>query len=282
MNAVLTSVASRSPEVEIFDVQAGSWNEPLSAYLAKPVGAKPKSLPAILLCHGAGVASSRQSVAEQWAQDGFLVLDFNAHGLPNGQPQDFYRDLYKSELARYYLNGVQSRETTYFRELYLRMLRGLDVLTAQPEWDGEILVAFGRSKGGAQAIAAAGLDPRVTFLAAQISALCDHTGFAVGRINGWPKWIPSDAEGKPDPAAIEASRYYDGVNFAAKTKADAFFTVGFIDMSCPPTGVYAAYNQITGEKEMMDQYRLGHRTSPEADAGARSAVLAHVVKQTTP
>lgn len=275
-NAVLTPVEARTAGVEVFDVQAASWKGAMSGYLAKPVGAKPKSLPAILLCHGAGVASSRQSIVEDWAQDGFLALDFNAHGLPNGKPREFYAALYKGELAKYYLSGVTSREATFFRELYLRMLRALDVLTAQPEWDGKILVAFGRSQGGAQAIAAAGLDPRVTFLAAQIPALCDHSGFTVSRINGWPKWIPFDAEGKPDAAAAEAARYYDGMNFAARTKADAFFTIGFIDVSCPPTGVYATYNQLTGNKDMLDQYHLGHRTSPEADAAARSAVLSHV------
>ncbi len=36
--------------------------------------------------------------------------------------------------------------------------------------------------------------------------------------------------------------YFDGVNFAARAKAQALFSVGLMDMVCPPSTVYAAYN----------------------------------------
>jgi cephalosporin-C deacetylase-like acetyl esterase len=274
-NVRLTPVKSAVAGVECFDVQAECLGAPMSGYLARPVGAAPGSLPAIVLCHGAGVASSRLAVAAQWAKDGFIALDFNAHGLPNGQPQDFYKDLYAGELKQYYLKGPNSRETIFFHELFLRLARAIDVVTARPEWDGKILVVNGRSQGGGQAIAAAGLDPRVTFFAAQIPAMCDHTGVMAGRINGWPKIVPM-TDGKPDALALQASRYFDGVNFAARTKADAFFTVGFIDISCPPSSVYAAYNAIRGKKAIVDNFRSGHIATAEGDEQVRGTILAHV------
>jgi cephalosporin-C deacetylase len=49
---------------------------------------------------------------------------------------------------------------------YSDQIRAIDVLTEQPEWDGRTVAVFGISQGGFQAIAAAGLDPRVTFFAA--------------------------------------------------------------------------------------------------------------------
>jgi hypothetical protein len=67
-----------------------------------------------------------------------------------------------------------------------------------------------------------------------------------------------------------------GTNFAQRTKAGAFFSAVFIDPSCPPTGVYASYNQISGPKNILDQYLLGHHPSAEADDGSREAVLRHV------
>lgn len=274
----LTPVKSPIEGVEVFDVQAGCIGKPMSGYLARPIGAKPESLPAIVLCHGAGVYTSRLSVAAQWAKDGFIALDFNAHGLPNAQPREFYADLYQGELEKYFLKNPESRENIFFLELFTRLMRAMDVLTVQPEWDGKILVANGRSQGGGQAIAAAGLDPRVTFFAAQIPAMCDHTGVAAGRINGWPKLVPM-SDGKPNEKSLQAVRYFDGVNFAARTEADAFFTVGFIDVSCPPTGVYAAYNAIRGEKKIENYFNSGHIATPEADAAVRDAVLAHVSKQ---
>ncbi len=150
-----------------------------------------------------------------------------------------------------------------------------DVLTSQPEWDGNELVAEGRSQGGGQAIAAAGLDPRVTFFAAQIPAMCDHTGMVVGRISGWPRLV-SVTGGKPDEKSLQAARYFDAVNFARLTKAGAFFTVGFIDVVCQPTSVYAAYNAVAGAKEIADHFHTGHIVKPEADAATKAAILAHV------
>lgn len=272
LNIKLTPVKSPVVGVEVFDVQADCIGKPMSGYLARPAGAAALSLPAIVLCHGAGVASSRLKIAAEWAKEGFLALDFNAHGLPNGQPSEFYANLYKGELEKYYLKNPESRDTIFFLGLYTRLMRAIDVLAAQPEWDGKILVANGRSQGGGQSIAAAGLDPRVTFFAAEIPAMCDHTGVMAGRINGWPKLVPM-TDGKPDEKSLQAARYFDGVNFAARTKAPSFFTVGFIDISCPPSSVYAAYNAISGKKNIVNNFQSGHISTPEADNAVKASIL---------
>jgi len=272
LNIKLTPVKSPVVGVEVFDVQADCIGKPMSGYLARPAGAAALSLPAIVLCHGAGVASSRLKIAAEWAKEGFLALDFNAHGLPNGQPSEFYANLYKGELEKYYLKNPESRDTIFFLGLYTRLMRAIDVLASQSEWDGKILVANGRSQGGGQSIAAAGLDPRVTFFAAEIPAMCDHTGVMAGRINGWPKLVPM-SDGKPDEKSIQAARYFDGVNFAARTKAPAFFTVGFIDISCPPSSVYAAYNAISGKKNIVNNFQSGHISTPEADNAVKASIL---------
>jgi cephalosporin-C deacetylase len=280
LNVRLTPVKSPVAGVECFDLQGDGLGGPLSGYLARPVGAKTNRLPAIVLTHGAGVASSRLSVAAQWAADGFIAIDFNAHGLPNGKPQDFYKNLSRGELKEYYKKGCETRDEFFFHTLFLRLQRAMDVATAQPEWNGKTLIVCGRSQGGGQAIVAGGLDPRVTFIAAQIPALCDHTGIVAGRINGWPHLIPNDAK-KPDEKILQTARYYDAVNFAARTHAQAFFTVGFIDITCPPTGVYAAYNQLPAKKNILNQVHTGHASSREADEAVRRAALAHL-KQVKP
>lgn len=272
LNIKLTPVKSPVVGVEVFDVQADCIGKPMSGYLARPAGAAALSLPAIVLCHGVGVASSRLIIAAEWAKEGFLALDFNAHGLPNGQPSEFYANLYKGEFEKYYLKNPESRDTIFFLGLYTRLMRAIDVLAAQPEWDGKILVANGRSQGGGQSIAAAGLDPRVTFFAAEIPGMCDHTGVMAGRINGWPKLVPM-TDGKPDEKSLQAARYFDGVNFAARTKAPSFFTVGFIDISCPPSSVYAAYNAISGKKNIVNNFQSGHISTPEADNAVKASIL---------
>ena len=274
----LISVKASLPAVESFDLTAPAHGLQISCYLSKPVGAKPRSLPIILTVHGAGVSDSSLGGSAGWASKGFLAMDMNAHGLPNGKPRQYYADLYAGPMKGYRFEQRSDREKAYFTGMMLRLVRAIDVLTAQPEWDGKHVVVSGTSQGGDQAIAAAGLDARVTFFAAGVPAGCDHSGMLVGRIAGWPKIVPVE-EGKPDMAVIEAARYVDCMNFATRTKAaGAYFTVGFIDGTCPPTSVYAAYNQLTIPKEIYDDIPSGHSHSQAARDGMTKAVMRHVGK----
>ncbi len=275
-NLRLTPVKSPVEGVECFEVQADTGvGRGLSGYLARPAGARAKSLPGIVLAHGSGVTTSRLPIAAKWAKDGFVALDFNANGLPNGQPREFYAALQAGELKEYYLQGRESRDTMYLRGIFFRLLRAIDTLAAQPEWDGRRLVALGRSQGGGQAIAAGGLDPRVNYVSAEIPTFCDHTGIARNRINGWPRIIPNGTP-TPDPNVVEAVRYYDSVNFAPRIRAQTFFTVGFIDHICPPTGIYAAFNQLTAKKEIWNHLDTGHVSRADYEARVRDEVLAYV------
>jgi cephalosporin-C deacetylase len=274
----LISVKAPLPGVESFDLTAPAHGLQISGYMSKPVGAKPRSLPIILTVHGAGVSDSSLGGSAGWASKGFLAMDMNAHGLPNGKPRQYYADLYAGPMKGYRFEQRSDREKAYFTGMMLRLVRAIDVLTAQPEWDGKHVVVSGTSQGGYQAIAAAGLDARVTFFAAGVPAGCDHSGMLVGRIAGWPKIVPVE-EGKSDMAVIEAARYVDCMNFATRTKAaGAYFTVGFIDGTCPPTSVYAAYNQLTIPKEIYDDIPSGHSHSQAARDGMTKAVLRHVGK----
>lgn len=232
------------------------------AYMARPINAAPNSLPAMILFHGAGVTSSRLSEVIRWAKEGVCVIDFNVHGLPNGQAPSFYKELYDGPLKQYYLKGIESRDSLFFHSMILRVMRAIEIITIQPEWDDKNLIAFGRSQGGGQAIIAAGIDSRVNLLCAEIPALCDHTGNVVNRVNGWPK-LMGNGESYPKEA-LRVVPYVDAVNFAERTNAKSYITVGFIDLSCPPTSVYAMYNQLKGEKSILNIYDKGHVTSPES------------------
>jgi cephalosporin-C deacetylase len=274
----LVSVKSPAKDVESFDVTAPALGLQISGYMSKPVGAKPKSLPIILTVHGAGVSDSSLGGSAGWASRGFVAMDMNAHGLPNGKPKEFYADLYAGPMKDYRYENRNDREKAYFTGMMLRLVRALDVLTAQPEWDGKHVVVSGTSQGGYQALVAGGLDPRVTFIAAGVPAGCDHSGMLANRIAGWPKIVPV-VDGKPDPVVLEAFRYLDCMNFAARTKAaGAYLTVGFIDTTCPPTSVYAAYNQLNIPKEIYNDIPSGHAHSQAARDGMTKAVLKHVGK----
>ncbi|MEO2027954.1 MAG: acetylxylan esterase, partial [Fuerstiella sp.] len=273
----LSSVEHSDASIECYDVQAPCLGgAPVSGYFAKPKVAAAKSLPAILWVHGAGVRGSSLGNAVKGAQAGMLSMDINAHGIPNGKPGSFYAQLSAGSLKNYRYAGRESRDTSYFRGMYLRIVRAIDFLTAQPEWDGKHVVVIGHSQGGGQSLVAGGIDERVTMIAPGVPAICDHSGQAAGRINGWPKLVPNGPDGKPDPQILEASRYVDAVNFAARCKADAIMSVGFIDAVCPPSSCYAAYNVLSGRKSVINEPLMGHAAPAHIQQAFFARVLQHV------
>ena len=42
------------------------------------------------------------------------------------------------------------------------------------------------------------------------------------------------------------------MNFATRVRCPGIVTVGFIDATCPPTSVYAAYNTLPGPKQIFN------------------------------
>ncbi len=263
--------------LEAFDlkIQCEKGGPPVSGYFAKPENAAPKSLPAVLWVHGAGVRGSSLNNAVKGARESFLSMDINAHGIPNGKPKKFYDDLKAGDLKGYTHFGKESRDEIYFRGMFVRMLRAIDYLTSRLEWDGRVMAVIGHSQGGFQALVAGGLDERVTFIGSGVPAGCDHTGMKANRISGWPKIVPL-VDGKPDPKVLEAARYVDAVNFARRCKADAIVSVGFIDRTCPPTSVYAAYNVLQGEKKMINKPKMGHAAPAPIAKQFWEALEAHV------
>ena len=140
--------------------------------------------PALLSVPGAGVRPYR-GLAEI-AGRGLITFQIGIHGIPVIQPQEVYDSLARGGLSGYPTFGLDSRERYYYRRVYTGTLRANDFLTSLPQWDGRNLGVTGGSQGGALAIVTAGLDRRVTRLAAYYPALSDVTGYLHGRAGGWP------------------------------------------------------------------------------------------------
>ncbi len=305
-NLKITPLAFDEEGVEFFDIKADlPGGKKLSAVLAVPKGAKAASLPAMVTCHGAGVRSSygmsRGANSHpvwspaRWAKKGILALDFNALGLENFREHGYYDSLVKGKYRNYYNDTPDSRDTIFFRELYLRLMRAIEVVCSRLEWDGRTLIVGGRSQGGGQAIAAAGLCEKVTMIFSHIPAICDLGGMKASRAVGWPGGLCIDKKyaslsnsekmaytgSKWNESAVEAARYVDAANFAKNINCEVFMSVGFCDVVCPPTTCFAAFNNIPSKnKTMLNCVNIGHTSSApdakDADARAERAVMAHI------
>ena len=218
--------------------------------------------PALLSVPGAGIRPYRG--LPELAGRGLITFQIGIHGIPVIQPQEVYDSL-AGGLGAYPTFGLDSRERYYYRRVYAGTVRANDFLTSLPQWDGRNLGVTGGSQGGALAIVTAGLDRRVTRLAAYYPALSDVTGYLEGRAGGWPHMFRA-TEGPNvhrDASKITTMRYYDVVNFARRVTAPGLYSWGFNDETCPPTSMYASYNVITAPKRLMLAYDTGHRTTQE-------------------
>jgi len=240
--------------------------KPARGYLAKPASAKPGTLPIVLNLHAAGVAGSwclsRPELAMSYAKmgNGAICFDLNAHGMLNGQPASYYQDLENNELKGYQQFGFDGTREIYFKAMYLRLLRTLDYLTSLPEWDGKRILVVGESQGGGQALAAAGLDPRVTAAIVTVPALCDWGGAVTNRRGGWP--VPNAVN---IPAKVlKITPYLDVAHILKGSKATLVAEIGLIDPVCPAAGIYSAINQAKGNKILLPVPYRDHHVSQTA------------------
>ena len=240
--------------------------KPARGYFVKPEDAKPGTLPIVLYLHAAGVSPrwcrSDPGNAMRYAKlgKGALSFDLNAHGMLNGQPDAYYTDLENGELKNYATIGLENRDDMYFRGMYLRLLRTIDFLTRQPEWDGKRILVIGESQGGGQALAAAGLDSRVSAAVVTVPAMCDWGGTLVGRRGSFPyPFSTKNDRGK----MLATVPYFDVAHILKGSKATIVAEIGLIDFTCPCSAVYAALNQAEGEKYIFTvPYRAHHFTQP--------------------
>lgn len=237
---------------QAFDVEINAPGpRPARGILAKPIGAAKGSLPIIVTLRAAGVkgiwcrSDLKHCVAQAKRGGGALSFDLNAHGILNHQDESYYEDLEKGPLKGYYNHGVESRDDYYFGYMYLRMLRAIEFLTQQPEWDGERILVVGESQGGGQSLAAAGLDPRVSAAVVTVPAMCDWGAPLVGRKGGWPQ--PLETHGVHNTEVLEATPYFDAAHLLKNSRATIVCEIGLTDQVCSSTSIYAALNQAKGE-----------------------------------
>ena len=266
---------------QCFDMELNCTGpKPVRGYFARPSSAAPKSLPIIIYFHAAGVygdwCRSKPEIALRYAKmgNGSLAFDLNAHGMLNGQSDSYYLDLEDNELKNYAQTGLENRETVYFRGMYLRLIRTLDYLTSMPEWDGKRILVIGESQGGGQALAAAGLDKRVSAVIATVPAMCDWGGSLVGRKGCWP--YPFETK-NDQSKMVSALPYFDAAHLLKGSKATILAEIGLIDMTCPSSAIYAALNQARGKKIIFAvPYRAHHMTQPQYKTTWETNVLNQV------
>jgi cephalosporin-C deacetylase-like acetyl esterase len=265
----LTPAAKLSNDaVEVFYLRYrmfSNWAGPgyFHGVLSVPRGAGP--YPVVLYVPGAGVRPYFGQTA--MARKGVITLELGVHGIALDYPRELYQELDRGVLDEYNRFNLDDRNRYYYRRIYLGVMRGADYLAGHPKWNGKQFIVTGGSQGGQLSLMLAGIDKRVTGVAAAYPAYSDVTGYLSGRAGGWPGLFRPTAEGGRMDEPVEPKRittgYYDSVNFARRIRVPGHYFMGFNDTVTPPTSVYAAFNTVSAPRRIVIAPEQGHKTSAQ-------------------
>ena len=234
----------------------------MQGYLTMPRGAGP--FPVVLCPPGAG--SQKIYPSDYFPKLGCIYMKIEIHDNDQLMADDAYNEMRQKKCDGYMRRGMASRDTYYYKDVYVGCARALDFLCSLPEWDGKNAIVTGGSQGGALTIITAALNEKATVCAPFYPALCDLTGFLHHRAGGWPKFFSGfykDGQTDiPQEQAVATLQYYDVVNFARQLTIPTFMSWGYSDDTCSPTSVWAAWNEIAAPKEKDITPSSGHWRFP--------------------
>ncbi len=256
LNARFAPVDFGLRTLEVYDVTyAGFGGQDIKGWLLLPRGQSGK-LPCVVeyIGYGGGRASPYNWLT--WPAAGFatLVMDTRGQGsswshgdTPDPEPADS-----NPHHPGFMTRGILNPKAYYYRRVFADAVRAVETAQSHPAVDASRIAVTGGSQGGGITLAAAGLCPDVKVAMPDVPFLC-HFRRAMSISDSYPYHeIVNYLKVHRDliEPAFKTLAYFDGMNFAARAKAQSLFSVGLMDDTCPPSTVYAAYNHYAGPKQI--------------------------------
>lgn len=242
--------------VTIYDVAfSGYAGDRVSAWLVTPrVFDGP--LPAVVEFVGYGGGRDLPGSSLWWASAGYahLVMDSRGQGAGWGGGGDTADPHGGGPTAPGVMTkGIEHPDTYYYRRLMTDSVRAVDAVRALPDVAVDSVSVQGISQGGGLTLAVAGLVPDLVAVMPDVPFLCHYRrAVDVSETNPYAEIIRYlSVRRQAVDQTFATLSYFDGVNFAKRANAPAYFSVALLDVTCPPSTVYAAYNHYAAEKEMI-------------------------------
>jgi len=242
--------------IEAFDVTfPGFGGQPIKGWLLLP-RQRSGVLPGVVEFIGYGGGRGFPLDWLGWSSAGYahLVMDTRGQGSVwrQGDTPDPEPEGSNPHLPGFMTRGILDPRTYYYRRVFTDGVRAVEALKSHPAVDAGRMAVTGGSQGGGITLAVGGLEPGVAVVMPDVPFLC-HYRRATELVDSEPYHeITRYCKIHRDKIerVFNTLAYFDGVNFAARCRAQALFSVGLMDQTCPPSTVFAAYNYFAGPKEI--------------------------------
>lgn len=245
---------------EVFDLTyAGFGGHPVRAWFILPRGAT-GPLPLVVRYIGYGGGRSLPYDHLVWPAAGYahLVMDTRGQGSawsPGDTPDPVGSD---PASPGFMTRGILSRDSYYYRRVYTDAVRAIEAGRSHPAVDPDRVAVVGGSQGGGISLAAAALEPAVGAVMADVPFLCDFPrAVRVAQRDPYLEiYRYLSIHRDHVDRAFDTLRYFDGTVFAPRIVAPALVSVAGMDVVCPPSTVYAAYNGLASRDRAIVEYHF--------------------------
>ncbi|MDR1264204.1 MAG: acetylxylan esterase [Propionibacteriaceae bacterium] len=239
---------------------SGFGGDPVKAWLITPAAGGPWPAVVEFVGYGGGRGHWLDHLGLASAGLAHLVMDSRGQGASwsFGQTADPHGS--GPAVPGVMTRGVTSRETYYYRRLMTDAVLATETVCRLPEIDPERVIVTGASQGGGLALAAAAWADQVAGGFYRVPFLCDIPR-ALTVTDDYPfhelvDYLHIHRDRADQVMSVLA--YFDAVNLARQVTVPGVFTVGLMDTTVPPSGVFAAYNQYSGPKRLQEWPFNGH------------------------
>lgn len=173
--------------------------------------------------------------------------------------QGIFREDSRKDNGRWIDEGLQSKDTFYYKGAFQDAVRAVDFIAAREKTDTTRIFGMGESQGGALTWIAASLDHRFRAIAPAVPFLSDYKDY--GKIVWWPVHEileTCDKEGISREKIYDLLTYFDVKNFTDKIECPVYMAFGLQDPTCPPHTNFAGYNQVKTDKQYLCVPLCGH------------------------
>jgi len=240
-----------------------------------PADAGPgKVVPGLVRFHGYSSNKGKISELLLWALQGYAILAMDIRGQCGDTPDA--RVYSSGAFSGWLTRGLDSPIEYYYRQVYLDSVQLIEALARRKEVDPLKIGLFGNSQGGAVATISAALlnhfTPKIECITARIKAVNAGIPFLSDMQKAYKEhtdgpWMEfdwyfrmHDPFHEREDAIFQCLSYFDAMNFAPWVKCSVLMSVGLKDTACPPPTVFALYNHLGCEKEIIPYADYGHET----------------------